>query len=360
MENLLYSILAAVVGLGVLIVFHEFGHFLLAKLSGVGVLTFSVGFGPKLWVKKKGETEYALSAFPLGGYVKMVGEDPEEEVKAVDLERSFAHKSLLKRTAIVAAGPGFNLLLAVFLLMVVFLFYGVPVLSNLVGAVEPDSPAAQAGIQKGDRIVAVDGQEVTAWDDLSSAIKQSGGQPLALRVQRSGEELAMTVQPRKREVKNIFGELKEDWMIGIGSQVSIEKGDPGLAVSKAFIQTYEYSKLTLIGLYKMITREVSPRNLGGPILIAQMAGQQAQEGIGSFLAFLAVLSINLGVLNLLPVPVLDGGHLFFFAVEAIIGRPVSLKYREKAQQVGIFLLLLLMIFAFANDIFRLFEKPVGG
>lgn len=360
MENLLYSILAAVVGLGVLIVFHEFGHFLLAKLSGVGVLTFSVGFGPKLWVKKKGETEYALSAFPLGGYVKMVGEDPEEEVKAVDLERSFAHKSLLKRTAIVAAGPGFNLLLAVFLLMVVFLFYGVPVLSNLVGAVEPDSPAAQAGIQKGDRIVAVDGQAVTAWDDLSSAIKQSGGQPLALRVQRSGAEVAMTVQPRKREVKNIFGELKEDWMIGIGSQVSIEKGDPGLAVSKAFIQTYEYSKLTLIGLYKMITREVSPRNLGGPILIAQMAGQQAQEGIGSFLAFLAVLSINLGVLNLLPVPVLDGGHLFFFAVEAIIGRPVSLKYREKAQQVGIFLLLLLMIFAFANDIFRLFEKPVGG
>jgi regulator of sigma E protease len=149
-------------------------------------------------------------------------------------------------------------------------------------------------------------------------------------------------------------------MIGIGSQVSIEKGDPGLAVSRAFVQTYEYSKLTLIGLYKMITREVSPRNLGGPILIAQLAGQQAQEGIGSFLAFLAVLSINLGVLNLLPVPVLDGGHLFFFAVEAIIGRPVSLKYREKAQQVGIFLLLLLMIFAFANDIFRLFEKPVGG
>jgi regulator of sigma E protease len=360
MENLLYSIIAAVVGLGVLIVFHEFGHFLLAKLSGVGVLTFSVGFGPKLWVKKKGETEYALSAFPLGGYVKMVGEDPEEEVKAVDLERSFAHKSLLKRTAIVAAGPGFNLLLAVFLLMIVFLFYGVPVLSNLIGAVEPESPAAQAGLQKGDRIVAVDGQAVTAWDDLSSKIKQSAGRSLDLSVQRSGEELAMTVQPRKREVKNIFGELKEDWMIGIGSQVSIEKGDPGLAISKAFVQTYEYSKLTLIGLYKMITREVSPRNLGGPILIAQMAGQQAQEGIGSFLAFLAVLSINLGVLNLLPVPVLDGGHLFFFAIEAIIGRPVSIKYREKAQQVGIFLLLLLMIFAFANDIFRLFEKPVGG
>jgi regulator of sigma E protease len=133
-----------------------------------------------------------------------------------------------------------------------------------------------------------------------------------------------------------------------------------LAIKRAFVQTYEYSKLTLVGLYKMIIREVSPRNLGGPILIAQMAGQQAQEGVGSFLAFLAVLSINLGVLNLLPVPVLDGGHLFFFAIEALIGRPVSLKYREKAQQLGIFLLLLLMIFAFANDIFRLFEKQVGG
>src|ERR671918_2026645 len=126
MESLLYSIVAAVVGLGVLIVFHEFGHFLFAKLSGVGVLTFSVGFGPKLWVKKKGETEYALSAFPLGGYVKMVGEDPDEEVQQSDIQRSFAHKGLLKRVAIVAAGPGFNLLLAVFLLMIVFVFYGVP------------------------------------------------------------------------------------------------------------------------------------------------------------------------------------------------------------------------------------------
>ena len=360
MENLLYSIIAAVIGLGVLIVFHEFGHFLFAKLFGVGVLTFSVGFGPKIWVKKKGETEYALSAFPLGGYVKMVGEDPDEEVKAVDIERSFAHKSLLQRALIVAAGPGFNLLLAVCLLMLVFLFYGVPVLSNTIGAVEETSPAAQAGMQKGDRIVEVNGQSITEWEDLSSAIKESGGQALTLRLQREGQELTAIVQPRKKEIKNIFGELKEDWMIGIGSQVSIEKGSPGLAITRAFVQTYEYSKLTLVGLYKMVIREVSPRNLGGPILIAQMAGQQAQEGVGSFLAFLAVLSVNLGVLNLLPVPVLDGGHLFFFAVEAVIRRPVSLKYREKAQQVGIFLLLLLMIFAFANDIFRLFEKQVGG
>ncbi len=145
MENIIYSIVAAVIGLGVLIVFHEFGHFLFAKMFGVGVLTFSVGFGPKLLVKKKGETEYALSAFPLGGYVKMVGEDPDEEVQQADVEKSFAHKGLLQRMAIVAAGPGFNLLLAVFLLMIVFVFYGVPVLSTQVGGVESGSPADRAG-----------------------------------------------------------------------------------------------------------------------------------------------------------------------------------------------------------------------
>ena len=148
MESVAYSIIAAVLGLGVLIVFHEFGHFLLAKLSGVGVLTFSIGFGPKLLVKKKGETEYALSAFPLGGYVKMIGEDPDEEVAQADIERSFAHKSLLKRIAIVVAGPGFNLLLAVLLLMIVYTFYGVPVMSTQINGVEKDSPAEKPAWSK--------------------------------------------------------------------------------------------------------------------------------------------------------------------------------------------------------------------
>jgi regulator of sigma E protease len=360
MESVIYSVAAAIIGLGVLIVFHEFGHFLIAKLCGVGVLTFSVGFGPKLIVKKKGETEYALSAFPLGGYVKMVGEDPDEDVSPTDLQRSFGHKRLLQRTAIVAAGPGFNLLLAVLLLMVVFLFYGVPVVSTQIGSVEKGSPAELAGIQRGDRIVAVNGHTVDSWERLSGAIKESQGQPLNLRLARDTKELEVAVEPRKKEARNIFGERRDEWMIGIGSQVVIEKGNPGLSILKAFTQTYEYAKLTLVALFKMVTGEVSPRNLGGPILIAQMAGQQAQEGFASFLAFVAVLSINLGVLNLLPIPVLDGGHLLFFLVEGVIGRPVSLRYREVAQQVGIFLLLLLMVYAFYNDIARFFEKQVGG
>jgi regulator of sigma E protease len=360
MENFAYAIGAAVIGLGVLIVIHELGHFLFAKLSGVGVLTFSVGFGPKLWVKKKGDTEYALSAFPLGGYVKMVGEDASEEVKQEDIEKSFAHKGLLKRIAIVAAGPGFNLGLAVVLLMVVYLFYGVSVSSTQVSGVEAGSPADRGGIRKGDRIVAIDGRTVKEWEELSRAIKESQGRPLKVRLSRAAEESEVTVVPAKKETRNIFGEKRDEWMIGIGSQVSIEKGKSGLAFLRAFQQTYDYAKITLLALYKMLTGDVSPKNLGGPILIAQMAGQQAQEGLASFLAFLAVLSVNLGVLNLLPIPVLDGGHLLFFLVEAIIRRPVSVKHRELAQQVGIFILLLLMVYAFYNDLARFFEKQVGG
>jgi regulator of sigma E protease len=189
MESFAYSLGGAIIGLGILIVFHEFGHFLLAKLSGVGVLTFSVGFGPKIWVKKRGETEYALSAFPLGGYVKMIGENPDEEVTEADIQKSFAHKSLLKRTAIVIAGPGFNLLLAVFLFMAVFAFYGVPVMSTLVSDVTTGSPAEKAGIVKGDRILAIDSKPVREWSELSETIKSSGGKPLVLEVQRGSEAL---------------------------------------------------------------------------------------------------------------------------------------------------------------------------
>jgi regulator of sigma E protease len=181
-----------------------------------------------------------------------------------------------------------------------------------------------------------------------------------VQIRRQAQDVTLTVQPMKKEGRNIFGEVRDEWMIGISSQVTIEKGNPGLAVVKAFQQTYEYAKLTLMALYKIVKGDVSPRNLGGPILIAQMAGQQAQEGLGSYLAFLAVLSVNLGVLNLLPIPVLDGGYLLFFLVETVIGRPVSLRHREMALQVGLFLLMLLMIYAFYNDIARLFEKQVGG
>jgi len=355
MAAILYAIISALIGLGILIVIHELGHFLLAKKTGVGVLTFSIGFGPRLLGKKVGETEYLLSAFPLGGYVKMVGEDPEEEVREVDLQRSFSHQNLAKRTAIVAAGPVFNLLLAVAIFIWIFVSYGVPVLTNRVGGVEPGSPAAKAGIQRGDRIVGVDGQTVKGWAELSRHIKESQGKPLSIRLQREGRELDITVQPVKREGRNIYGEKQEVWAIGIASEVVIEKSNPLAGLGQAFYKTGEYSVLTLIALYKMIKGEVSPKNLGGPLLIAQMAGQQAREGLASFFFFLAILSVNLGVLNLLPIPVLDGGHLLFFLLEWIRGRPLELKHRERAQQIGVFILILVMIYAFYNDIARFFE-----
>ena len=355
MFHVILAVVSALVGLGILILVHEFGHFLVAKKTGVGVLTFSLGFGPKLWRRKVGETEYVLSAFPLGGYVKMVGEDPDEEVQEADVRRSFSHQGLLKRAAIVMAGPLFNLLLAVVIFVCIFMAYGVPVLTTRVGGVEPNSPAARAGVLKGDQIFGVDGQEVKKWEELSSRIKKSQGRVLKLRIEREGQKTEVAVQPTMREGKNVFGEKQENWAIGIVSEVSLEKSDPLLAVPKAFSQTWDYSYLTLVALYKMVKGEVSPKNLGGPLLIAQMAGQQAREGLGSFFFFIAVLSINLGVLNLLPIPVLDGGHLFFFVLEAILRRPVKLKLRERAQQVGVFVLILVMIYAFYNDIARFFE-----
>lgn len=358
MATVIYAIISAVVGLGILIVIHELGHFLIAKLSGVGVLTFSVGFGPKIWSRKFEETEYALSAFPLGGYVKMVGEDPEAEVDVTDIHRSFSHQGLAKRTAIVAAGPLFNLLLAVGVFMWIFMAHGVPTLTTLVGRIEPESPAAQAGIQKGDRIVSVDGQAVKQWEELSSRIKESRGKALSLRVDRGGREMEIVVQPSRREGRNVFGERIEVWAIGVASEateVRMERSNPLVATGRAFYKTGEYSVLTLVALYKMIVGDVSPRNLGGPLLIAQMAGQQAREGATSFFFFVAILSVNLGVLNLLPIPVLDGGHLLFFLLELVLGRPVELKHRERAQQIGIFILIMIMIYAFYNDITRFFE-----
>jgi regulator of sigma E protease len=355
MLNVVIAVVSALIGLGILIVIHEFGHFIVAKKCGVGVLTFSIGFGPKLFKKKIGETEYALSAFPLGGYVKMVGEDPDEAVSAVDVQKSFSHQPLLKRIAIVAAGPVFNLLLAVVIFIWAFTFYGVPVSTSKVAAVEPNSPAAVAGIEKGDRIVAVDGRPIEKWEDLSRRIKESRGQPLTLRILKGDREVDTTVQPAKRETKNVFGEPQETWVIGIASEPAIERGNPIKAVGQAFYKTGEYSVVTLVALFKMIAGDISPKNLGGPLLIAQMAGQQAREGLANYFFFVAVLSINLGVLNLLPIPVLDGGHLLFFLLEGILGRPVGIKQRERAQQIGVFILIGVMIYAFYNDIARFFE-----
>ena len=355
MITVLYAVVSALIALGILIVFHELGHFLVAKKTGVGVLTFSIGFGPKIFGKKVGETEYLVSAFPLGGYVKMVGEDPEQEVQEVDNERSFSNQSLTKRFAIVAAGPVFNFILSILVFTLIFVFFGMPVLTTQIGGVESNSPAERAGLQKGDRILSIGTRPIEKWEDLSMQIKESGGKPLVLRVERDGGQIDISVQPMEREGRTVFGEKTTFWVVGIASDVVIQKSNPLMGMWQGVYKTGEYSVLTLVALYKMVTGDISPKNLGGPLLIAQLAGEQARQGLWNFLFFVAILSVNLGVLNLLPIPILDGGHLFFFLLEGMRGRPVALRHRERAQQVGVFLLILIMIYAFYNDIARFFE-----
>jgi regulator of sigma E protease len=353
----LTTIIYAVVVLGVLIFVHELGHFLLAKRLGVGVLKFSLGFGPKLIGRKIGETEYLISAFPLGGYVKMIGEAPDEEVSPEDMQRSFSNKPVGTKMAIVAAGPIFNIAFAAVLFTLAFMV-GVPTMTSEVGDVKEGFPAFEAGIKAGDKVLSIDGFHVSKWEELSERIQASRGEVVAVEVYRSGKTLRFDVRPKVTKVKTIFGEDTEIRVIGIGASKNyiIERSNPIEAIGRGLISTWNVTILTIQGIVKLIQRIVPAETIGGPILIAQMAGEQAQAGFLSLLSFMALLSINLGVLNLLPIPILDGGHLTFFTIEAIIRRPLSHRFKEIAQQVGLFLLISLMAFAFYNDITRVFFK----
>ncbi|KAB0672374.1 RIP metalloprotease RseP [Oryzomonas sagensis] len=377
-------IVYAVIVLGVLIFVHEFGHFLVAKLFNVRVEKFSLGFGPKLVGRKIGETEYLVSAFPLGGYVKMFGEggfieggeshhpaseDGEEsgaadagesaavprELTEEEKRRSFAHKPPLARIAIVMAGPVFNLVFA-WVAFIVLCMLGVPSITPKIGEVLKDKPAAKAGIQKNDVVTAINGKAITHWEEVAEAIAAAKGKPVVVAIKRNAADLQFTIVPEPRISKNLFGEKVSGFAIGVASagEVVTEHFGPLQSVVKGTAQTGKVIEITVMSLVKLAQRVVPLDTLGGPIMIAKMAGETAQAGGSSFLAFMALLSVNLGVLNLLPVPVLDGGHLFFFFWELVFRRPVSQKAREYAQQVGLMLLLGLMALAFYNDIIRYF------
>lgn len=353
------SIVAAIVVLGVLILVHELGHFLVAKRVGVRVLRFSIGFGPKLFGWKSGDTEYQLSAVPLGGYVKMEGEDSDAELDEESKKVSFSHQPVLRRFAIVFAGPATNLLFAFLVFCVTFIAFGVRTPSDQakVGGLSPDMPAAAAGLQIDDLIRSVDGQAVHSWDELSQAIRQSGGRTLKLMIERAGTEREVSVTPKEVANKSIFGEdlHTKTYLIGIEPGLDVEHVGPLRAVGIAAEQTVVWTETIALGLVKMVAGKIPTREIGGPIEIVRQAGRQAAMGLEYLLMFTAVISLNLGILNLLPIPVLDGGHLFFFAVEGLLGRPVELRYRELAQQVGLFVLIALMLFAFYNDIARVLQ-----
>jgi len=350
-------IISAVVVLGLLIFVHELGHFIFAKLFGVGVEKFSLGFGPKILGKTIGDTEYLLSAFPLGGYVKMVGESPDAEVSQEDLERSFMGKSPLQRIIIVAAGPVFNLLFAALLFILVYMI-GVPAATTRIGEVIAGKPAALAGLQTKDLVTSVNGKPVSRWDEFSSTIAGSQGAPLDIVVERAGKSLSFRIIPETNEGKNLFGEKIFYPVIGVvaAAEMVTDRYSPATAIVKGCKQTWKIITLTIVSIGKLIERVVPLDSVGGPIMIAKMAGEQASAGGVNFLAFMALLSINLGILNLLPVPILDGGHLFFYFWELIFRKPVSMKTREMAQQVGLVLLIGLMVLAFYNDFVRYILK----
>jgi regulator of sigma E protease len=351
------GIISAIVLLGVLIFIHELGHFLLAKKNGVLVEKFSIGFGPVIWSKKKGETEYALSAIPLGGFVKMYGESIDAEIEESLKNRSFSHKPLKARFAIVFAGPLFNFLLAILIYMAIFMI-GTPRFLASIGGIVEGAPAQAAGLMDGDIIKALDGKEMKYWDEMSSYISEKPGETITFTIDRDGSIMDIQATPEAVVDKNVFGEE-----ISIG-RIGIERGDltetsrvlnPFTALYKGVQQTYRVSELMVMGVVKIFQKVVPADSLGGPIMIVKMAKDSAETGIISFLSFMAIISINLGILNLLPIPVLDGGRLMFFTLEAIIRRPVSIKIREYANMVGLSILLFVMFFAFYNDIMRFFK-----
>jgi regulator of sigma E protease len=345
------NLISFIIALGILIFVHELGHFIVAKLFGVGVEKFSLGFGPRVVGIRRGETEYLISAFPLGGYVKMIGETDESELSEEDRRRSFTGKSPLQRMAIVAAGPLFNILFA-WLVYVVILSTGTPFDSSKILVVK-GMPAERAGIRDNDVISSINGKPVRLWDDVVLAVIESKGKQVDIKVHRDDTDLEFHVVPEVTTEKNLIGETVTSPKIGVkasGEKV-VERFGLGRALAMGTLQVLNVTKLIALVLMKIVIGAIPAKgNVGGPISIAVEAGRQAAAGLSSFLLLLAGLSVNLGVLNLLPIPILDGGHIAFNFWEVIFRKPVSAKVREIAQQIGLVLLIGLMALAFYTDI----------
>ncbi len=341
--------------LGVLIFVHECGHFIVAKLADVKVLKFSLGFPPAMVTRKKGETEYILSWIPLGGYVKLLGEEPDskEEIAPEDLPRAFTSKSLSVRAAIILAGPLANYILAAVLLCAGYAA-GWPVLASDIGKVLDDSPAAQAGLKAGDKVIAIDGESVWRWDDMRYIIEKSAGKNLIVTVERGGEKVDIHVTPTITDQKDAFGD--NVGRIGVTPSGQIVKLGFFASIYEGIRFTAYLTKLVITTLVKVVKGEISAKALSGPITIVQASGESLKAGVFSFIFLLSYISINLAIINLLPVPILDGGHLLFFLIEAITRKPVTGKIREVAVHAGLLFIVLLMVLVFYNDISRIITQ----
>jgi regulator of sigma E protease len=351
------GIIYGLIALIIIILIHETGHFSIAKLFHVFVERFSIGFGPVILRKKGKETEYVISAIPLGGYVKLKGENPEEGEKKDSDERAFYNQKLYKRFLIILAGPMFNILSAVLFFAIVYAV-GVPTLKSTIGEVKKDAPAYYAKIQKGDEIIAIDKKSIKTWEELSAIIKKNAGKNITLNIKRNGKIIETPITPKLTEVKDFLGYKKKVGIIGIApsGETIIQRLNVFKSIEKGACRTVYIAKITILGIVRLIERAIPASSVGGPILIIEIASKAASAGFSTFLALAAIISINLGILNLLPIPILDGGHLTFLTIEAIRRKPVPLNVQVIAQNIGLAILILLMAFAFYNDLSRLFIK----
>jgi regulator of sigma E protease len=349
--------------LTVLVFVHELGHYWVARRNGVRIETFSIGFGPELFGRTdKTGTRWKFSAIPLGGYVKMFGDadaasTPSGAVRSMtpaEREVSFFHKRLGQRAAIVAAGPIANFLFAIIGLTLLFSIYGQPFTPADIGSVQPESAAAQAGMLPGDVIVEVDGQAIERFEEVQQIVRFNQGTPLALVVQRDGQRLPISVTPQVTTVTDRMGNSHTIGLLGIGrAGMEYRRHDPLTALWQAGRETVNLTVGTLGAVGQMIGGSRGTEELGGPLRIAQMSGEVAQSGIVALIWFMAILSVNLGLINLFPIPMLDGGHLLFYAVEAIRGKPLGDRAQEYGFRIGLALVLTLMVFATWNDLVHL-------
>ena len=339
---MLITILGAVFVFGVIVMIHELGHFLAAKACGMRVDEFAIGIGPNVIQKQKGETLYSIRLLPLGGFNKIAGMDPSEEVG----ERGFNNKPVWQRFIVIAAGATFNFLLAIVIYFCIFAFHGTTVPSHepVIGDTFAGNPAAEAGIQQGDRILTINGQSIQEWKDITQSLQGHSNHVVSVTLDRKGEIISTTVIPR---------ESGDRAVIGINPVMDVKQYGIGESAVYAVTHTGSTIMEMLQGLWNIVTGH-SKGDVAGPIGVAQMAGQVAQHGFISLLLFTALLSLNLGVINLLPIPVLDGGHLVLLILEGITGRKLPEKALQYIQMTGVGLLLLVFVYSTFQDILRLF------
>ena len=351
--------------LTIVVFFHELGHFLIARMCGIRVLVFSIGFGPELFgFNDRHGTRWKVSAIPLGGYVKFFGDENAASVpdtnsvsgmNAAERKVSFFHQPVGSRAAVVVAGPMANFILAIIIFAGIFAIYGKPSTAARVDSVQENSAAAAAGFLTGDVVTAIDGHAIDSFTEMQRIVSTSAGKKLAVQVERAGNQVTLNATPELREVKDNFGNTHRMGVLGISRAMSAEEQrtqpvNPVTAVWLGAQETWFVVDRTVSYLVGIVAGRESADQLGGPIRIAQVSGQVATVGVTALLHLAAVLSVSIGLLNLFPVPLLDGGHLMFYGIEALRGRPLSERTQEYSFRIGLALVGMLMIFATYNDI----------